>query len=158
MSYEELNSLLSYTLYIIIFSYQFRNRDLQITSYKIGKQDLIHQAEPFFFVLFFYKSVAIFQMQPYLEKVNIRKFCQAFSLLRMSSHRLEIESGRWMRPNSTHLDDRKCNLCNVLEDDFHFVLECNMFVELRKKYISRYYRNRPSMHKFISLINKYNET
>ena len=38
----------------------------------------------------FYKSVAIFQMQPYLEKVNIRKFCQAFSRLRMSSYRLEI--------------------------------------------------------------------
>ena len=27
-----------------------------------------------------------------------------------------------------------------------------MFTELRKKYISRYYWNRPSMHKFISLI------
>ena len=106
----------------------------------------------------FYKSVAIFQMQPYLEKVNIRKFCQAFSRLRMSSHRLEIESGRWTRPNSTPLDDRKCNLCNILEDEFHFVLECTMFVELRKKYISRYYWNRPSMHKFISLINNDNET
>ena len=78
-----------------------------------------------------------------------KKFCQAFSRLRMSSHRLEIESGRWTRPNSTPLDDRKCNLCNILEDEFHFVLECNMFVELRKKYISRYYWNRPSMHKFI---------
>ena len=71
-------------------------------------------------------------MHPYLEKVNIRKFCQAFSRLRMSSHRLEIEPGRWTRPNSTPLDDRKCNLCNVLEDEFHFVLECNMFVEFRK--------------------------
>ena len=37
----------------------------------------------------FYKSVAIFQMQPYLEKINVRKFCQAFSRLRMSSYRFE---------------------------------------------------------------------
>ena len=53
---------------------------------------------------------------------------------------------------------RKCSLCNVLEDEFHFVLECNMLTELRKKYISRYYWNRPSMHKFISLINNQNQT
>ena len=36
----------------------------------------------------------IFQFQHYLDKVNIRKFKQAFSRLRMSSHRLEIASGR----------------------------------------------------------------
>ena len=71
-------------------------------------------------------------MQPYLEKVNIRKICQAFSRLRMSSHCLEIESGRWTRPNSTPLDDRKCSLYNVLKEEFHFVLECNMFTELWK--------------------------
>ena len=33
-------------------------------------------------------------MQPYLEKVNICKFSRAFSKLRVSSHRLEIEAGR----------------------------------------------------------------
>ena len=75
----------------------------------------------------------------------------------MSSHRLEIESGRWTRPNSTPLDDKKCSLRNVLEDEFHFVIECNMFTELRKN-ISMYYWNRPSMHKFISLINNQNQT
>ena len=67
----------------------------------------------------FYKSVAIFQMQPYLEKINVRKFCQAFSRLRMSSYRLKIEPGRWARPNSITLNDRECNICNVLEDEFH---------------------------------------
>ena len=79
-----------------------------------------------------YKSIAIFQMQPYLEQINIRKFCQAFSRLRMSSNRLEIESGRWARPNSIPWDDRKCNICSVLEDELHFVLECSRFAELRK--------------------------
>ena len=34
----------------------------------------------------FYRSIAVFQMQPYLELVNVRKFCQPFSRLRMSSH------------------------------------------------------------------------
>ena len=106
----------------------------------------------------FYRSIAVFQMQPYLEKVNVRKFGQAFSRLRMSSHRLEIESGRWTRPIRTPIADRKCSLCNVIEDEFHFILECNMFVELRKKFIAKYYWNRPNMIKFIALINNNNES
>ena len=55
----------------------------------------------------FYKSFAVFQLQPYLDKVNINKFSQAFSRLRMSSHRLEVESGRWVKPNAVPFDERK---------------------------------------------------
>ena len=62
----------------------------------------------------FYRSVAVFQFQPYLEKISISKFQKAFSRLRMSSHRLEIEAGRWARPNSIPLDDRKCRTCNLI--------------------------------------------
>ena len=105
----------------------------------------------------FYTSISIFQFQPYLEKINITKFIQAFSRLRMSSHRLEVESGRWVRPNSIPLNDRKCRFCNVLEDEFHFIIECNMFTELRKRYIPKFYLKRPSMIKFIDLINSTNE-
>ena len=47
----------------------------------------------------FYSSVAIFQLQPYLEKINVVKFQKAVSRLRVASHRLEIEAGRWARPN-----------------------------------------------------------
>ena len=54
----------------------------------------------------FYNRIAVFQFQPYLEKVNVLKFSQAFSRLRMSSHRLEIEAGRWVKPNSTPLNER----------------------------------------------------
>ena len=46
-----------------------------------------------------YGSIASFQYQPYLEIANIIKFCNAISKLRMSSHRLEIEAGRWVRVN-----------------------------------------------------------
>ena len=45
----------------------------------------------------FYSSIAIFQFQPYLEKISVFKFCQALSKLRMSSHRLEVEAGRWKK-------------------------------------------------------------
>ena len=83
----------------------------------------------------FYKSIASFQFQPYLENINVSKFCNAISKLRMSSHRLEIEAGRWVRINRVPANERKCTLCNVMEDEYHFVIECQRPTALRKKYI-----------------------
>ena len=104
----------------------------------------------------FYRSIASFHFQPYLEHINVSKFSQALSKLRISSHRLEIEAGRWVRPHSIPVNDRKCAVCQVLEDEYHFVLECRMYTELRRKYISKYYWHRPSMFKFVELINTCN--
>ena len=53
----------------------------------------------------------------------------------MSSHRLAIDSGRWVKPIRLPLEERKCTDCNVLEDEYHFIFECNRYTELRKKYI-----------------------
>ena len=74
----------------------------------------------------------------------------------MSSHRLEVESGRWVKPNAVPYDKRKCVVCQKLEDEYHFVLECSLYSELRKKFISKYYWKNPSMFKFIKLLNSTN--
>ena len=100
----------------------------------------------------FYSSVAIFQLQPYLEKINVVKFQKAVSRLRVASHRLEIEAGRWARPNRIPINDRICRVCNVLEDEYHFVIECRLYEELRNKHIPKYYWLRPSMLKFVQLM------
>ena len=71
----------------------------------------------------------------------------------MSSHRLEIEAGRWVRVNRFPVNERKRVLFNVMEDEYHFVLECERYIETRKKGIPKYYWQRPSMRKFIGLIN-----
>ena len=55
--------------------------------------------------------------------------------LRTSSHRLEIEGGRWARPNRIPIDEKKCRACNKLEDGFHFLLECSFYKDLKKQYI-----------------------
>ena len=44
-----------------------------------------------------YRTIATFQFQPYFDKVNVSKYLQAHSKLCMSSHRLEVEAGRWVR-------------------------------------------------------------
>ena len=69
-----------------------------------------------------------------------------------------MKAGRWLRPDSIPVNDRKCvlHVCQVLEDECHFVLECRMYTELRRKYISRNHWHRPSMFKFVELINTSN--
>ena len=65
-----------------------------------------------------------------------------------------MERGRW---KSLKLDYelRKCTLCDSgdIEDEYHVTLICEQFVDIRKKYIKRYYHRRPSMAKFVELIN-----
>ena len=60
-------------------------------------------------------------------------------------------------PVKIPVDNRKCVTCNKLEDEYHFVLECSIF-DLRKQYILRKFWVRPSMFKFIELINNENKT
>ena len=40
----------------------------------------------------FYRQICVFQFQPYLEKILHKKFRNALSKLRLSSHKLHIES------------------------------------------------------------------
>ena len=92
-----------------------------------------------------------FKAQPYLDKITVKKFQTSLSRLRLSSHRLHVETGRWKKPVKTPFNERKCAICNLLEDEFHFVLECSIYKELRKQYIAKYYWIRPNMMKFIEL-------
>ena len=103
----------------------------------------------------FYKNTADFQPKLYLDCVNILKFRSAMARLRVSSHRLEIEAGNWSRPYKP-VNKRKRKLCNCLEDEFHFVIECDLYCILRRKYINAYYWRRPIMMKFIELVNSTN--
>lgn len=105
-----------------------------------------------------YKLISDFHFKKYLDFIKIKKFRYAFTRLRVSSHRLEIEAGRWHKPNKTPLENRKCQSCNSLEDEFHFVLECPLYQEIREEYIRRYFWVRPNMPKFIELLTSENKT
>ena len=104
----------------------------------------------------FYLNIENFQYQKYLDILTVQKYRISLSRLRLSSHRLEIEMGRWAKPNKVPLDSRKCKICNVVEDEFHFILECILFKDLRKRYINKYYWERPNMPKFIELFTTEN--
>jgi len=41
-------------------------------------------------------------------------------------------------PHCIPREDRKCTTCNTIEDEYHIVIECSIFTDLRKRYISKY--------------------
>ena len=88
----------------------------------------------------------------FLDVVNVPAHRVSLIRLICSSHRLGIETGRWTRP-VTPQENRKCTVCNRLDDEYHLLLECTLFNDLRKKLIKRIYWEKPSMAKCISLLN-----
>ena len=65
----------------------------------------------------------------YLNLDNIRHRT-ATTKLRISCHKLHIETGRY---NRTPLEERICRHCNLntIEDEEHLVLECSLYNEER---------------------------
>lgn len=105
----------------------------------------------------FYRNFNMFCFKPYLDSIKAENIRHALTRLRTSSHRLEIEVGRWAKPESIPVHQRLCLTCNLLEDEFHFVLQCNRYNILRSHYINSYFYLRPNMHKFIELMTSTNE-
>ena len=62
-----------------------------------------------------------------------------------------------VKPVSVPFQDRKCKQCNTLEDEYHFLIECKNYIELRKEYIKPYYWRHPSNFKCIQLITTGNK-
>ena len=71
--------------------------------------------------------------ETYLTSTNI-KARELFAKLRLSDHKLAIESDRWRKIKP---ENRLCNICqntsNSVEDEFHFVLKCNKYSTIRKE-------------------------
>ena len=48
-------------------------------------------------------------------------------------------------------------MCEVIEDEYHFVIECVKFHDLRIKYLPKVLYTKPSMFKFINYLNSKDE-
>ena len=103
-----------------------------------------------------YKEIASFGFQTYLDKLSIRKFRIALTRLRVTSHRLQIEAGRWSKPHSTPRNERLCIFYNKLEDELHLLFECTLYNQLRQELIKPFHTRRCSMHKAVMLMQSSN--
>jgi hypothetical protein len=74
-----------------------------------------------------------FKFEPYLNEVKIRKHRCDLTRLRTSSHKLNIEVGRYSRP-PIPVENRICKVCNnsSIEDEYH-IFNCDYYADLRSE-------------------------
>ena len=69
-----------------------------------------------------------FKCEPYLQNIKNKNLRKMFTRLRTNSHSLEIERGRYVNRNES---DRICTFCAVIENEFHFVMICSLYNNIR---------------------------
>ena len=75
-----------------------------------------------------------FEVKKYLSVVDIRKYRVALTKFRCSNHSLYVELGR---QKSLPYYLRFCEFCkftslNCIEDEFHMIVTCSLYTELRE--------------------------
>ena len=75
-----------------------------------------------------------FACEPYLQNIKSVQIRKTFTRFRCSSHFLEIERGRYVGKLE---HERLCSVCNIVENEFHFVMICPLYSELRNSFISK---------------------
>ena len=91
------------------------------------------------------KTLSLLKVEPgresYLTEVTNPRHRRALSKLRLSSHTLEVERGRWYTTESSK-KERFCTFCKQkglekVEDEQHFLLKCPMSKELRDEFLPK---------------------
>ena len=98
--------------------------------------------------------VSTFNLQPFLSKPIPNLYKRCIIKIRLCSHNLAIEQGRYINV------DRRCRYCKYcsteIEDEMHFILLCPLYVHLRKTFIKPYYWRKPSVFKLVQLLSTTN--
>ena len=106
--------------------------------------------------LYLYRTIKLsYGLDKYTCVLNIRKFRHLYCSFKIGSLDLHIQSGRY---NNIPREQRLCKLCTLeVEDEYHFLLKCPMYNELRNIYIPAKYITNPNHHKFVLLMTCKNE-
>ena len=91
-------------------------------------------------------------LQFYLSRSINCRYKPLLCRYRINAHSLNIETGRYF---NIARNQRFCNMCNmrIIEDEFHFILECKKYEDIRHKYIKPYYFRNPSAFKLVQLLS-----
>ena len=83
---------------------------------------------------------------PFLQRNINRALGITLTKLRLNSHKLLVERGRWLKAKVEH-GNRLCTLCSKIgiQDEYHVLMVCPHYTILRIKYIKAYLYERPSM-------------
>ena len=137
----------------VVFLKEFTDRVRQL-YYEEWEYDISQSSK-----LYLYRSLKISGIfrESYLYNVTLTQYRSGLAKLRCSSHNLRLEKGRH---TNELVADRVCKICQdndriVLDDEFHFVMHCPAFVELRTLYLDPHI-NEPSYANFIVLLTEEN--
>ena len=97
-----------------------------------------------------------FNFETYLNFTSENKYRIALTKFRLSSHDLAIERGRYQNIERSERIFRHCN-GNFVENEYHFLLVCPFYRDLRRKYLKPYYCHWPTLNKFDDLMAKTNK-
>jgi len=91
-----------------------------------------------------------FCFEPYLSRINNYNLRTCLSRFRCSSHKYHNIARQL----------RLCNYCtmNMIENEYHFLLVCPFYQDLRRTLLPNYYCSWPNTDKFIALITTNNST
>ena len=93
-----------------------------------------------------------FHYEKYLDDIRNRKQRIVFSRLRLSCHKLKIETGRYQKPIVPR-NQRVCEFCSkqdnytndtYIDDELHFLICCQKFYTQRKDLLEKIYSLFPS--------------
>ena len=95
-----------------------------------------------------------FGLEEYINKINNDALRKQFTCFRLCLHHLEIEFGRFAGINR---ENRLCKLCikNVIESEYHFLLCCPHYYNIRRKYFNN--TSWPSLNMFNKLMSSNNK-
>ena len=105
--------------------------------------------------LYIYRKIkSNYQLEPYLNHVTKSKHRRSMTALRISTHKLEIETGRHATKNNQIIrrDERLCTLCrqnnvSCVGDEEHALLVCPTFEKQRREVVNFIGDQYPSFHK-----------
>ena len=102
-----------------------------------------------------YKHIKMnFKLESYLF-MNNKAFRMAITKIRLSSHLFMIERGRW-GSNSLARNERLCQICNCIEDEFHVLVECPIFNNERTGLLNKSLQQYPNVFNFYDYLNSEN--
>jgi len=81
------------------------------------------------------------------------RFESKFSTLPLAENlrcNITIERGRWKK---LEIMDRQCSTCFKLEDEYHIIIECSLYVSWRKLYLPKNLCINPCMFKLVKFLD-----
>lgn len=92
------------------------------------------------------------EYSPHLNVIVQPKYRYQFVKFVTRNHKLGVVTGKWHKPRPIPYNQRLCNECQKIDDEYHVIFECRKFTRLRQKYLPSDSRSRPSMYTLVSLL------